>query len=253
MRFFLTKAFLSVALACLGSSVASADVLFRNTGTGITDPLNPALFGGDLFGASTAHNVAVVEDGTFAVSGGPFVITGIKVGYDNQLANPLPVDLLVQFYDTATYTGSGSLPIPSSPIGPQFRLPVVAVAGAGETGILPIAGVIVPDNTFAVVTRLVDTATTNDNQNILFLYKDMPVDVGSSNPLFGADLDHNGTILRSETLTWEGGGFPAANLYLEVDGVVPEPTSAALLSATALSMARWSRGRRVGRSCTPVS
>ena len=34
---------------------------------------------------------------------------------------------------------------------------------------------------------------------------------------------------------------------------VPEPALAGLISVLALSMARWSRGRRVGRSCTPVS
>jgi hypothetical protein len=231
---------LALCALSLGVQAACGDVLFRNTGTGFTDP---HVFVGDLTSVSGKPNVAIVEDGTFGATGGPFAITSVNVGVYNALDNTAPVDLLLQFYDTATYGTPASAPIPSNPIGPQFRVPLAVFAGADESGTVLTPGVVIPDNNFAVVARLVTTATNSDDQNFNFLFKDIPLDVGSSNDLFGADLNSDGTITRDENLTWAGGGFPAGNLYLQVDGaVVPEPgVMSLLLGAAAILMSRRSK------------
>lgn len=232
-----------VAAACaalLLPMVASADVLYRNTGTGVQDS---NVFSADFSFLSTGNktNVAVVDDGTLGVANAPYSLTSINLGVNNLGNTAAAVDLLVQFYDTATYRPSSTLPIASTPIGPQFRFSLTLNAGGITTGSLALSGVTLPDNTYAVVTQLVNPGTTTNDQTFEFLYKNSPVDVGSSDKYFGADFTTDGTILRNETLQWT----PDANQFLEIDGVVaPEPAalSALVMGGYVLS------GRRRARS-----
>jgi hypothetical protein len=217
-----------VGAACAALSVsivASADVLYRNTGTGVQDS---DVFSADFsfFSTGAKANVAVVDDGTLGVANAPYSLTSINLGVNNLGETPAAVDVLVQFYDTATYIDPPSSPIATTPIGPQFRFSLTLDAGGGTTGALALSGVTLPDNTYAVVTQLVNPGTTTNDQNFEFLYKYTPVDVGSSNKLFGADFTTDGTILRNESLQWD----PDANQFLEIDGVVaPEPAALSVL------------------------
>ena len=69
---------------------------------------------------------------------------GINIGYSNVSNLPQAFDVLVQFYDTVNYGVGSGVPIASTPLGPTYRLPVFGVAGAGETGMLLLPGVVFP-------------------------------------------------------------------------------------------------------------
>lgn len=228
MRSYVNVFGLALLAATAVVPAAKAALLYDNTST---DLATDVYVNGNVYYSSSAH--ATLEDATFGVSGGPYDITGLNIGYNNFLEDTTNVDLLVQFFDTATYGGPGASPIPTNPIGSSFRFNIDAIAGAGETGFLPISGIQMPDNNLAIVAQFVNAGTNTQNGDVYFLYKDAPAIYGSSNNLFGVDLNDNGTITSSENLTFEGGGYPAGNMYMSLQGNLavqaPEPASMAIV------------------------
>jgi hypothetical protein len=222
-------------LAIGGANVASADVLWSNTGSGIE--------GIDVF--SSEIQSPLLEDGIFAGDPGPYNVTGIRLGYDNTGDLPVSSDVLVSFWDTVNYNIIDSTPIASSQIGTTFRFNFLAQPGAGDTGLLNLPGgpLLFPDSDFGVMVNFVAPNTSTAMAGINHLFKDVPVSVGTSDNFFAYDWDFNGVVDGTEVFQWQSGPFAHANLYMEIQGAaaVPEPGSAMLLAGAGLSLLRRRR------------
>jgi hypothetical protein len=226
----------AVGMATAGvASVASADVLFSNRGTGPNSP--------DVF--SSAINAPLVEDGSFT-GPGPFDVSAINIGYDNTGIDPLNVDVLVSFWDTIDYNVSPiTNPVNTAQIGGTYRFSILANPGADETGWLTIPdgplGFL--DADWGVMVSFVQTGTDIASPDINHLFRDVPIGVGSSDELFGYDFDNNTIIAGDELFTWQGDGFPPGNLYFEIQGsqAVPEPSAVFVAGMSALTLLRRRR------------
>ncbi|HWP39745.1 MAG TPA: hypothetical protein VNL70_02380 [Tepidisphaeraceae bacterium] len=235
-------AVVALAGAC---SMSGAEVLFDNRGLGIDAP--------DIF--SSDLRAWVLEDGRFAAPGA-HQITGINIGYHN--TNPaqqvLAADVLIRFWDTVDYDVIPvTAAVHSGPIGPEYRFSIVAQPGANETGLLalPGGGVFLADNDWGVMIQFVLPGTSTPMPGINHLFRDVPVTLGSSDALFGYDENGNGIVSGNELFTWEGDGFPAGNMYLQINGVsVPEAGMAGWVGVGVLGLAgRWIGRRRVRVNC----
>jgi hypothetical protein len=237
-------------LTCVGGlaalwvgSFASAEVLYRNTSAFVD---GAPIFVGDFspFNPAGKTNVPVLDDGTFSGANTAYTLTSVNLGVYNPGSAVASVDLLVQFFDTATYRPfTDTSPVASTPIGPQFRFTLSLLPGADVTGPLALTGVTIPDNNYAIVTRLVTVGTETDDQNFNFLYKYAPVEIGSSDNIFAADWrTADGVIARNESLQW----VPDANQFLEIDGTVaPEPGAVGLLLTLGVFLNGRRRSRRI--------
>ncbi|WP_428937037.1 hypothetical protein [Fontivita pretiosa] len=232
------KCMLAMVTLAAAGSIASADVLFDNRGLGIDSP--------DIF--SSDIRAWVLEDGRFPTSAA-HQITAINIGYHNTdpAQRPLAADVLVRFWDTVNYD---VIPVTSAvhsgPIGPEYRFSIVAQPGANETGLLllPGGGVLLADNDWGVMIDFVLPGTSTPLAGINHLFRDVPVTLGSSDALFGCDEDGNGIVSGTELFTWEGGGFPAGNMYLQIHGTaIPEASAAIGVAVAGIGLA----GRRPGR------
>jgi hypothetical protein len=227
------KGLIAAALVSLGgASLASADVLWSNTGSGVE--------GIDVF--SSAIQSPLIEDGFFADSGA-HNITGIKLGYDNTAITPLNADVLITFFDTVDYSIVDNAPIASGQIGSTLRFNFVAAPGAGETSLLDLTGLVIPDNNFGVIVNFVSPNTNIPMAQINHLFKDVPMTIGGSDNFFGYDFDLNAVIDGTEVFQWQDGPFAHANLYMEIQGsaAVPEPATAGLAALGGLGLLRRRR------------
>lgn len=220
----LRRTLFTAAVALAG--VAQAETLFSNIGDGIS-PTAP-IFSGQLSNRT-------LEDVTFGSTNPQgFTLTALNVGFDNTSPGALSFDVLVDFYDTVDY---GAASVASSLLAGDIRLPVInSIAGANDTMPLALPAIFVPDNNIGVAVRFVQPNTFTPATEVLPLFKDVPIEVGTSNALFANDANNNNIFAQNERFTWEGGGFPAANMYLQVYGeaVVPEPTLMSALLPVAL-------------------
>lgn len=220
----LRRTLFTAAIALAG--VAHAETLFSNIGGGIS-PTAP-IFSGQLVNRT-------LEDVTFGLSNPQgFTLTALNVGFDNTSPGALSFDVLVDIYDTVDY---GATSVASSLLAGDIRLPVInALAGADESMPLALPAIFVPDNTIGVAVRFVQPNANTAATDVLPLFKDVPIEVGTSNALFANDANNNNVFAQNERFTWEGGGFPAANMYLQVygDAVVPEPALMSTLTSLAL-------------------
>jgi hypothetical protein len=247
------RKFIPVAAALLslaGAFSASAGVVFSTRGDGITqeDMDNFVIFISDvpILGAT-------VEDGTFGGSA-PFSVDTIRLGYYNDSAVPISIDALVTFYDTVSFNTSNTGSAVTTPIGSQYRLNFQAAPGKdglgnfltlNETGLMPLTGGALnfPDSTFGIKVEFVNANTNTHNNTVVPIFHNVPLTVGTSNELFFADWDGDGTVSGTDWGSWrdDGAGFPAANLYVELS-VVPEPGTMALLAIGAAAVLQRRRG-----------
>lgn len=232
----------ALALSILGvSASANADILWDNTFdlTQNPQPTPPPYF------TSSGYLPAVLEDATL-VGPGPYTLTGFEVGYVNTAGSVGSFDLLVQFYDTVNYAAN---PSNIDPIGSLLRYTInyTVVSGDAETtGTLSLPSLLVPDGTLGFSIRAVEVGGNADKTNILFMYKDVPVYVGSSNELFSIDDNPTNGVFEggNEIATWrdDNAGYPPGNVFARIEGVVvPEPASIAFLSLGALTLLRRRR------------
>ena len=247
------RKFVPIAAALLsfaGALSASAGVVFSTRGSGInqSDMDNFVIF------TSTDPILgATVEDGTFGGSG-PFSVDTIRLGYYNDSAVPISIDALVTFYDTVNFSTSNTGSAVSSPIGSQYRLNFLAAPGKdgggnfltlNETGQMSLTGgaLSFPDSTFGIKIEFVNANTNTHNNTVVPIFHNVPVTVGSSNELFFADWDGDGTASGTDWGNWrdDGAGFPAANLYVELSNV-PEPGTLAMTAIGAAAVLRRRRG-----------
>lgn len=227
----------TVALSVLGlAASAQAGILWDNTFDLTLDPQpNPP-----PYFTSSSYLPAVLEDATL-VGAGPYSLTGFEVGYVNTASSTGSFDLLVQFYNTVDYA---AIPSNIGPIGSLLRYTItytVANGDAETTGTLPLPSLLVPDGTLGFSIRAVQVGGTEDASNILFMYKDVPLAVGSSDELFSIDDNPTNAIFEGgdEIATWrdDNAGYPAGNVFARIDGVVvPEPASVAMLSLGGLAL-----------------
>lgn len=216
------------------TTAAQADVLWSNVeDLSVTpDTFNYFTSGFPLPG--------VLEDGVI-IGTGPYYLTGLNVGFVNDGMFPGSFDLLVQFYDTVNYALANSA---VDPIGSEMRFTVdyvVVNGGSAMTGLLSLPNLYLPDNTFGVSVRPVQTGTNTIATNIALLFRDAPVGVGSSSEFFVIDDMPTDGIYSglTELATWrdDNAGFPAANLFATIEGTpVPEPASLGLLALGGLTL-----------------
>jgi hypothetical protein len=232
----------TVALSVLGLSASvNAGVLWDNMFdlNANPQPAPPPYF------TSSSYLPAVLEDATL-VGAGPYTLTGFDLGYVNNAASIGSFDLLVQFYDTVNYAAN---PSNINPIGGLLRYTINYTVVNGEadtTGLLSLPSLLVPDGTLGVSVRAVQVGGNADATNITFLFKDIPLVVGSSNELFSIDDNTTNGVFEgsNEIATWrdDNAGFPAANLFARIEGtLVPEPGTLALLGLGGLTLLRRRR------------
>jgi hypothetical protein len=231
----MTRIALGIALvAASAASSVSAQTLFSNKAAAN----DPSIF--------TANDVQpYLEDVRFspASQAAGYQVTGINVGFDNNiLSGTRSFDVLVRFFDNVDYTAAT---VNTGPLGSIYRFSIVgALPGGDETGMLtlPSGGFVSTDDSVGVLISFVLPNTNTVDSTVRPLIKDIPIGVGSSSGLFGLDSDNDGVVTSpADVFTWAGGGFPDANLYLEIGGtVIPEPATLGLLGfgAAALMLRR---------------
>jgi hypothetical protein len=231
----------AVVLALAGlTRIASADVLFSTRGNGPVTDANHVFVADPPTGPT-------LEDANLV---GPLSIGSVRLGYYNNTSSAVNVDALVTFYDVVDYNAAAAAPVASGQIGSTYRLNFTADPGVilglpynwNETGLLALTGgpLALPDSSIGVMLRFVDPNTNTTSASVVPTYHDVvspPTMIGTSNDLFAADFDSNGSIVGDEIATWfvaptaeDPLGLPPANLYIELNSTVPEPASLSLLA-----------------------
>jgi hypothetical protein len=222
--FFLATA---AVAALFASAAARGDVLYDTTaGAQYTNVFGPA---------------PMLDDVT--VAAGPVTITGMNFGFRNTGATPEDVDAIVTVWDNMNTAATGSTVVNSTSLG-SFRRPIgsILASGTGTTGLFNLATPInVPDATFGVSIEFVMAGTNDPSDVDALLSKNLP-SPGTTSDKFWSD-DGDGVFRGSDVVNFNPSNPTThANFYLRVDGIVPEPASAAV-AAVGLALAAARRGR----------
>ena len=224
MRCLLAILFVTGAIVQLAP--AQVITLYDTTGDGLHDnPFGPAAMLDDL-------NVAV----------GPVQLTAMEFGYHNTGSDE-DVDALVTFWDNMNVNATSSTVVNTGNLA-SFRrhIGVVPDGGVGTTGLFNLPSIInVPDDDFGVQIQFVLT-NTNTLSSVEARLSDILPTIGTTADKYWSDDQSPGGSFQGMDAVSFNPGNPTVheNLYLRIDGTVPEPASIAGLVA----MGFMSLGRR---------
>jgi hypothetical protein len=231
--------------ALLAVTVAGA-LLMRAATAGAVIQYDTTALGGqhdNPFGAAP-----LLDDVHFAA--GPVTLSDMNFAYFNTTSTPEDVDALVTFWDNMNTAASGASVVNTTSLG-NFRrhIGVIPGNGTGTTGLFSIPiSVTVPDTTVGVQINYVLT-TTNTLSDVVPRLADMLPTVGTTVDKYWSDDQNPGGSFQGQDAVDPNPGTPAIheNMYLRLDGTVPEPSAlvAGVIPAVALvlSRARVRRGR----------
>jgi len=240
--------FCAVILA-LGASTASATIVYDNTGGGLNPSTNSGLF-------DTGITSIYFDDATLSFAA-PITINQFNLGYTNQTGSSDTFDILVQFFNNVNYNAGSGVPVGTNPIGSVVDITgLTAAAGAiAQTGLVSIPGnAVTTTGTVGFEIEFVTPGSTtfgtaDEDSAIQPLFNSTAPLVGSSSPDFAYDYLDQGTIVGNNQ-TGDIFTFPppAANIYAQIGGAVPEPTSCGLLAVGSAFL--LSRQKRVIRQAS---
>jgi hypothetical protein len=231
------------ALVDAAATVTRADSILYDTST---SPLHD----NDGFAAAPQ-----LDDVTF--SSGPVSITGMNLAFWYRIdpfdppPNPQPedIDLVVTFWNDVNTAATGTTIVNTNSLG-SFRrhIGLIQPGATGTVGFFSLPSAInVPDNTVGVQVNYVLTTTNTISDVYNRIATNLPT-VGTTVDKYWNDSINPGGVFQGQDNVNPNPGTPNIheNLYLRLNGTVPEPSSLALLPGAYLLALSRRRRCRIG-------
>ena len=214
------RVLIALAVTCALVRAAAADVTLYDTTLG---------------GAATRHDnpfgpAPLLDDVGIAQSTAK--VTAMEFGYTNTGGAAEDVDALVTFWDNMNIAATGAATVNTTSLG-TFRRHIGSIASGatGSTGLFSLVSTInLPDNSFGVQINYVLTTTNTLSDVVATLADNLPA-VGTSVDQYWSDDQSPGGVFQGQDAVFPNPGTPSIheNLYLRIDGTVPEPSAFAAI------------------------
>jgi hypothetical protein len=228
------RVLIALAVTCAIAGAAAADVTLYDTTLG---------------GAATRHDnpfgpAPLLDD--IGVAQPSAKVTAMEFGFTNTSAAAEDVDAVVTFWDNMNVAPVNPTDTVNTTSLGSFRRHIGSIAGSatGSTGLFSlVAPINLPDSSFGVQINYVLTTTNTLSELVATLADNLPA-VGTTVDQYWSDDQNPGGVFQGQDAVFPNPFTPSIheNLYLRIDGTVPEPSAfAAIGVACAAGMCRRHR------------